>query len=192
MRSSRIRQSGLDYTYNYQQRNGTLNNYGGWSRVYSSGTDTKTDTTYVSSGLTFTIDGTVQKHVIFRSWIMLNIPTGGGQLKMKFVGSGAGRFYEQNNQLRTYGGATGAFRTPSHYNFANSTAFTPSTSAGFMFNVDLLPYNGVNIGIHNIEYLGSFFVDTGSFTLDLQWAQETASPTATRLFNNSYLEYVVI
>lgn len=191
MKSSRIRQSGLDYTYNYQQKNGTLDNYGGWSRVYSSGTDSKTDNTLTTTGISFTIDGTVQKHVIFRSWFMVNISTT-GLIKMKLATSGAGRFYEQNCSLLIYPPPINGFRTPQCYNFDNFTAFRSSGTAGNMLNIDLFPYYNSIAGIFTIEYKGSFFVDTGLLNMDIQWAQQTTNAVASRLFNNSYFEYLTL
>ena len=60
-----------------------------------------------------------------------------------------------------------------------------------MLNVDLFPYYNSIAGIYTIEYRGSFYVDTGPLNMNIQWAQQTNNATASRLFNNSYFEYVV-
>jgi hypothetical protein len=157
---------------------------GTWILVKPSGSDTAT-TTLTSAGMTFTIDGTVQKQVSFRAVLNVQINEN-DNFWIKFTASTAnsGRIYERGtSRVLIKNTLTSAV-------FANDTAFVAAGDANAFFNTTQ------TIGVYQasgrstfLEYNGNFFVDTGSVTFDVLFAGATVAGS---LWGSSYLEYYIV
>ena len=154
---------------------------GTWTMVKPTLNDTAT-TTLVSSGMSFTINGTVQKEVVFRAFLNVKVATNNSMF-VKFTASTAnsGRIYER-----------GIVRKLVKNSSITSTGFTYDTGFVAAGNANAFFNTTQTLSVYSescfLEYHGNFFVDTGSVTFDILFAGDTVPGS---LWSSSYLEYYI-